>query len=91
MSGVDHSIHPRKRAYRAAANRHGLIVNDLRDGRLAALIGDLDVRGPASHDVSPIVLLDVAAVRALRDDLDTWLTHGEFGAAAGSTPSGGGA
>jgi hypothetical protein len=62
-----------KRAYRAAGTRHALITQDLRDGRLTALVGDLDARGAAVYDTGPIGLLDVAAVQALRDDLTAWL------------------
>lgn len=62
-----------KRTYRGAGTRHALMTQDLGDRRITTMVVDPDARGAAAMVTSPLGVLDEPAVRALRDDLTTWL------------------
>jgi hypothetical protein len=59
--------------YQADDSRHALIVRSLDSRRLGAFVGDAHAGGPAALEASPVVVLDVASVRALHTDLGAWL------------------
>jgi hypothetical protein len=73
MSSSTSSPRPRLGPYRAGDSRHALIVRSLDGHHLGAFVGDAHASGAAALDVGPVVVLDVAGVRALHNDLGIWL------------------